>query len=1093
MATPSGGGAVRPIAEKFAANPATGSGGAAVGFALPAHSRGLTPSLGLSYDTGAGLGPFGLGWSLDGVPQVTRKTDKGLPRYADGEDGDTFVLAGAEDLVPELVEGADGWVVHEDGRRRHYRPRTEGAFSRIVAVRDDGGAVAHWEVTDKDNVTHIFGRDIGARVADPKHGHRVFTWLLERSEDALGNVVLYQYKAENLEGVALSSASEAHRRDSSSKGVEAQKYLKRVLYGNRRGAAVGVNDAPEPADFHFEVVFDYGEHADESLNRGRVPRREETRPWDVRPDCRSSYRSRFEVRTYRRCTRVLVFHRFDALEGGAPTCVHETRLTYEDPSGPGAGTVSYLSRVEHVGYGSEGQAERLPPARYRYSTAETLSSEVIDFDEISLHGVPAGVDGRLYQWVDLNGEGAPGVLTQEGGALRYKQNLGRGELGPSLPVGGQPSTLNLETGAGAQLVDITGDGLPDVVDYGGTQGFYARSPDGEWLTHRLFGALPLIRFDDPHVRLMDLSGDGSADIIASNSDPTFSVWMSLRAHGFDAPTRTPRFDDARRGPHLMAAEPEQAVLVADMSGDGLQDLVVVQNGAVGYYPNLGYGAFGARVQMDDAPWMDRAGRFDPSRVRLADVDGSGPADLLYVGADGVSLWRNRGGNGFSPEPERIAVFPGADPQASVDVIDLLGSGTACLVWSTSLPGQPPVMRYVDLHRSQKPHLLVQSDNGVGLTTQINYTTSTRQYFEDLRKGITWSTRVPFPVHVVASVEHYDAVARHRFVSTYRYRDGHYDGVEREFRGFGYVEQRDAESVDEALGAGGPRTTLPPGENGELPQPPVLTKTWFHTGAMGRERSLLDEYAQGWWPGDADRGLRPAPPAGPRRRTPQETFEAARALRGQMLRQEVYAEDGAPEQGRPYVVTHATHRVHVVQPALAGRARHAVFLVTPEESVSVHTERAADAGDARVSHELTLATDELGRITRSASIAYGRTAAGATMAPDAVPPDVEAGQRRTWVSVTEQGFSDAREQADFYRHSLPKWTRQYELLTPLGAPRRGRLYGPAEVNAVVTAAPRRAFDTEQRTGLRLLAHQRTVYWREGLTGPDGWDQPANRLA
>jgi hypothetical protein len=37
-------------------------------------------ALSLSYDSGAGNGPFGLGWSIS-VPAVTLKTDKSIPTY----------------------------------------------------------------------------------------------------------------------------------------------------------------------------------------------------------------------------------------------------------------------------------------------------------------------------------------------------------------------------------------------------------------------------------------------------------------------------------------------------------------------------------------------------------------------------------------------------------------------------------------------------------------------------------------------------------------------------------------------------------------------------------------------------------------------------------------------------------------------------------------------------------------------------------------------------------------------------------------------------------------------------------------------------
>jgi len=53
---------------------------------------GFGPQLALSYDSGAGNGPFGFGWNLS-LPAITRKTDKGLPQYLDAEDSDVFVLS----------------------------------------------------------------------------------------------------------------------------------------------------------------------------------------------------------------------------------------------------------------------------------------------------------------------------------------------------------------------------------------------------------------------------------------------------------------------------------------------------------------------------------------------------------------------------------------------------------------------------------------------------------------------------------------------------------------------------------------------------------------------------------------------------------------------------------------------------------------------------------------------------------------------------------------------------------------------------------------------------------------------------------------
>src|SRR5881275_2914135 len=84
ISLPKGGGAIRGIGEKFAANPVTGTGSMSVPIATSPGRSGFGPQLSLSYDSGAGNGPFGLGWNLP-LPAITRKTDKGLPKYQDFE------------------------------------------------------------------------------------------------------------------------------------------------------------------------------------------------------------------------------------------------------------------------------------------------------------------------------------------------------------------------------------------------------------------------------------------------------------------------------------------------------------------------------------------------------------------------------------------------------------------------------------------------------------------------------------------------------------------------------------------------------------------------------------------------------------------------------------------------------------------------------------------------------------------------------------------------------------------------------------------------------------------------------------------------
>src|SRR5690606_6474803 len=96
---------------------------------------GFGPALSLRYSSGLGNGPFGLGWQLD-LPAISRKTEKGLPEYRDEDPElhrrDTFIFAGAEDLVHELDDTGEVWSQQRDGFVVHrFRPRVESDFTRI--------------------------------------------------------------------------------------------------------------------------------------------------------------------------------------------------------------------------------------------------------------------------------------------------------------------------------------------------------------------------------------------------------------------------------------------------------------------------------------------------------------------------------------------------------------------------------------------------------------------------------------------------------------------------------------------------------------------------------------------------------------------------------------------------------------------------------------------------------------------------------------------------------------------------------------------------------------------------------------------------
>lgn len=1035
---PKGGGAIRGIGEKFAANPVTGTGSLTVPIATSPGRSGFGTQLSLSYDSGAGNGPFGFGWSLS-TPAITRKTDKGLPRYLDAEESDVFLLSGAEDLVPVFVKDGSGEWVTEDGEYvihevlrtadgadylvRRYRPRIEGLFARIERwTRSDGDV--HWRSFTKDNILTLYGKDAKSRIADPDDPRRVFSWLICETRDDRGNAVLYEYKPEDGAGIDLAQAHERNRGSSDDARRAANRYLKRIRYGNQTPLLDSGGMRPvflpgsqaESVGWMFELVLDYGEHDPAAPEPGDAGQ------WSFRADPFSTYRAGFEVRTTRLCRRALMFHHFEAeADVGAGCLVRSTDFTYsheQDPTSTRNPVYTFLMAVTQVGYRRQegGYLSRsLPPVTFEYSLP-TVQDVLEEVDPGSLENLPAGLDGTTYIWTDLHGEGIPGILTEQAGAWFYKRNLspmsGGGEvrLAPLEQVASRP---NLSLAGGAQLMDLASDGQPDLVALGGPMpGLYEHDDAEGWQLFRPFTSALNRDTQDPNLRFVDLDGNGHADVLITEDGAL--VWhASLAEQGFGPARRIAQALDEEKGPRLVLSDGAQSIYLADMSGDGLTDLVRIRDGEVCYWPNLGYGRFGPRVTMDYSPHFDTSDQFDHQRLRLADVDGTGTTDIIYLHGSGVRLYFNQSGNSWSA-PHALGVFPRVDELAGIMPVDLLGNGTACLVWSSPLPGDAArPMRYVNLMGAQKPHLLVKIANNLGAETRITYAPSTQFYLRDKRDGRPWITRLPFPVHVVERVEVYDHISRSRFTTRYAYHHGYFDGVEREFRGFAMVEQWDTQEMAVLAGDG----ALPPAANVDAAShvPPVHTRSWFHTGVyLDRERvsrQLEGEYYAG------DDALLLPDTLLPSGLTREEELEACRALKGAMLRQEVYALDGTDEAEHPYSVVEQNFTVERLQPK--GGNPYAVFFTYSREAITYHYER--NPADPRIQHALTLEVDGFGNVLREAATGYGRRQ------PDmSLPAEDRARQAQMLLTYTENRVTNTVDAVGDYRTPLPCQTVTYEL-------------------------------------------------------------------
>ena len=916
LSLPKGGGALHGMGEKFSPDLHTGTGRLTVPIVLPGGRNGFQPDLNLEYSTGHGNGLFGLGWSL-GVPGIARKTAKGIPLYRDAasrpDERDTFLLSGVEDLV------FLGTVADEAGTlAERYRPRTEGMFAEIHRYRDAARGTDFWRVRTRDGRTSYYGThpvpserpryppgtpDAGdrAHVATPQRATDIFAWRLTLTRDPFGNRIEFLYDVDE-------GAQDGHQ--------WRQPVLRQIRYGD-------YGDRTEPA-FLVTVTFEY----------------------ESRPDPFSDYRSSFEIRTTRRCRAILVeTHAGDA----RPVRRYEFKYARDALT-----DASLLRAIELVGFDDDGaDIHELPPLELRYTDFDPEDARRRDFSPLTGLDLPAlSFANPSIELVDLFGRGVPDIVEMNG-AVRFWRNRGGGRFAVADEMAEAPPERLGQPGV--RLIDADGDGRGDLlVTRGPVSGYYPLQFGGLWdrSSFRTYEYAPSFELHDPDVSLVDLTGDGVTDAIRSGSrlqcffnDPS-DGWRPDRVRWSERAS----LDEF---PDVDFSDPR--VRWADLSGDGMLDITLVYDGNVQYWPNLGYGRWGRRLHMRNSPRFPLG--YDPRRILLGDVNGDGLADLLYIEDRRVLLWINQSGNAWSYPIEIRGTPPVSDVDA-VRLTDVLGSGISGVLWTRDarLAGEDHYF-FLDLTGGTKPYLLDEVTNNIGATTRIAYDSSARFCLEDEQPGgMRWTTTLPFPVQVVTQVETVDEVSRSKLVTQYRYHQGYWDGTEREFRGFGIVDQRDTEEF-ERYGR--------PGLHGseiafaQVParsfSPPTLTRTWFHQGAVGDDATNWRQHVSrdGAWESDSpflghveaietvlqelDRRS-----AGQTSRQRHEIRrDALRSLRGNVMRTELYALDGSAHEDRPVTVTEFAYGVREEDVSTGPPDRPHVFFPHPIARRTTQWERGDD--------------------------------------------------------------------------------------------------------------------------------------------------------
>ncbi|KAF5629910.1 insecticidal toxin complex [Fusarium tjaetaba] len=984
-----GGGAIKSIGANINVNGANGTLSFSVPIPLSKSRSDFGPALNLTYDSGHGNGAFGLGWGLS-LSSVVRQTSRNIPLYDDEKD--TFVLSGEDDLVPLLDSG--NWKEKTIGEFvvRQYQPRVVSQpmrierWSKLASPWD-----IHWRTITSDNVTSVFGRDQDSRISNEATDRPcIFAWLITDMYDTWGNAVQFSYKQEDESGLfedgmplwEMNRSSDVRRR---------QKYIKSIRYGNTTPCRQlqDWDTFVRPSEWMFVVVFDYGEHAQD------VPLTTAVQNWKTRKDPFTSCSSGFEIRNYRLCRRILMFHHFPDEIGVEDALTSSLMLEYDEtPHG------SFLSSCTALGHSVQNEesglryiTKSMPPLAFKYS--QLPSPEALQLKKAKTSNIPYLPVGTTdkSEWIDLNGEGSPGILTTlDGGTLHFQRNQSalRKEMGPCFTdfriLGSQPTLPEKY-----HLQDLAGTGCQDLVcfdELGRPYGYFERTEADGWSDFSTLSSISSSSASSDRMIYIDLTGDGLADAL----DPTsleYLVWQqSLGKLGFGIHQTS---QAPATGPLRLQSDDRLSVKSADMTGDGLSDIVAISNGRVSYWSNTGYGNFSNEVMMSNAPVFDSDDSFSHGRLHLMDTDGSGTADLLYVlPKGGAHLYYNLCGNSWS-DAVYIPAFPPVDKLASVQVVDLLGSGTSCLCWTGPSPDASDSMclQYLDLMDSAKPHLLRSYANGMGLEVDIQYEPSTHFYLVDESELYPWETKLPFPVHCVSQITTTDQVSSISKTVKYRYHDGFFDPQDREFRGFGMVEQQEEE--------------LFPTKDLFFTASSSLTKTWYSTGS---DRPTSRPYFS---PSAIFQHL-------PQLEYQVDIHEAKRSLRGKVLRSEIH---DCISDGVPYAVTENVYNIISVQLKTDQTACGIVWAL-PSEVLT--TALGMQTNDPHIVHKMVLSTNEFGDPQTSATITYQSRSYGSHTTGTARG----AMDLSTVIEVEDAAYTNSISDNFNFRKSLPCQTELYRI-------------------------------------------------------------------
>jgi RHS repeat-associated protein len=217
------------------------------------------------------------------------------------------------------------------------------------------------------------------------------------------------------------------------------------------------------------------------------------------------------------------------------------------------------------------------------------------------------------------------------------------------------------------LVDVSGDGRADLIKRSSYGSFwiYLSSGDGNFAnpveTITTQGSSNI-----GYVNFADLNNDGRMDLIKHSAYGYFYAYLSTGNGNFASPIETHTIQGSSNVGHLA---------FADFNGDGFSDLI--KRSAYGYfyvYLSTGDGRFAEPIET-----RTTQGSSDNGYVHFADINGDGRTDLIKHSAYGYFYVYFSTGDGRFADPVETFTTKGSSNKGFINFADINGDGLTDLI------------------------------------------------------------------------------------------------------------------------------------------------------------------------------------------------------------------------------------------------------------------------------------------------------------------------------------------------------------------------------------------------------------------------------